>query len=145
MTGFTGRGAWLVGAVSVAGPDPVAAGVPPTGLAATTLLVLALLCGVVDGVALADVLLLDAELLGVAPLELVTALLSTEVTATSGAVDESPGVGATMFRLRGTWNSVTANKLSAHAAPTTKLAKIPFAERLRLRSPLIAAHATTNE
>lgn len=144
MTGFTGCGAcvdWL--AVSVAGPDPVAAGGPPTGLAATTLLVPGvLLCGVVDGVELADVL---AELLGGATLEVVPALLSAEVTARSGGVDESPEVGATRFRLRGTWNSVTANKLSAHAAPTTRLAKIPFAERLRLRSPLIAAHVTTNE
>jgi hypothetical protein len=137
---------WLVGAGYPGATDPVAAGVPPSGLAATTLPVLgALLPGVVDGVELADVLVPDAELLGCATLELVTSLLSTEVRATRGAVDESPEVGATMFRLRGTWNSVTANKLSAHAAPTTRLAKMPFTERLRLRSPLIAAHVTTNE
>jgi hypothetical protein len=134
---------WLAGASWVAGTDPVAAGVPPSGLAATALLVLGAL---LRGVALADVLVRDAELLGGATLELVTALPSTEVTVTSGAVNGFPEVGANRpIGCPTPWKPITANKLSAQAAPTTRLAKIPFAERLRLRSPLMAAHVTTNE
>jgi hypothetical protein len=118
-------------------------GAPTGGLAPTALLVLgAPLRGV--GVALADLLVLDAELVGGATLELITAALATEVVGSAGAVDGCPEVGRAIG-WPAMWKPITAIKLSAQAAPTTKLAKIPFAERLRLRSPLMAAHVTTNE